>query len=95
MHQILIGDKMDDDILNVVCDHILPPMIRYLRNSHPDIRGSLGERGGFCIISMSGGLKLSAVAGKPSVTKLTHSNWTGINASGMPRAAVRKILDRN
>lgn len=67
-------------------------MIRYLRNSQPDIRGSLGERGGFCIMSISGGLKLSAVAGRPSVTKFTHSNWTGINASGMPRAAVRKIL---
>jgi len=70
-------------------------MTRYLRNSHPDIRGSLGERGGFCMISISGGLKLRAVAGRPSVTRLTHSNWTGISASGMPRAAVRKILRKS
>ena len=75
-----------------IANHILPPMTRYLRKSQPDIRGSLGDRGGFCMMSMSGGLKLSAVAGRPSVTKLTHSSWTGINASGIPRAAVRKIL---
>lgn len=45
-------------------------------------------------MSRSGGLKPRAVAGKPSVTRLTHSNWTGISASGMPSAAVRKILRR-
>jgi len=44
------------------------------------------------MISRSGGLKPRAVAGKPSVTRLTHSNWTGIKASGIPKAAVRKIL---
>jgi len=44
------------------------------------------------MMSMSGGLKLSAVAGSPSVTKLTHSNWTGISASGIPKAAVRNML---
>ena len=42
-------------------------------------------------MSGSGALKLRAVAGRPSVTKLTQSNWTGIRASGKPRAAVRKI----
>lgn len=46
------------------------------------------------MISRSGGLKPRAVAGKPSVTRLTHNSWTGINASGMPSAAVRKILRR-
>lgn len=54
--------------------------------------GSLGLRGGLFMMSRSGGLKPSAVAGRPSVTKLTHSSWTGINASGNPRAAVRKML---
>lgn len=44
------------------------------------------------MMSRSGGLKPKAVAGKPSVTKLTHNSWTGIRASGMPSAAVRKIL---
>ena len=44
------------------------------------------------MISMSGGLKLRAVAGRPSVTRLTHSSWTGISASGIPKAAVRNML---
>lgn len=43
------------------------------------------------IISRSGGLKESAVAGKPSVTKLTQRSWTGIRASGTPNAAAKKI----
>lgn len=46
------------------------------------------------MMSISGGLKLRAVAGRPSVTRFTHSNWTGINASGIPRAAVRKMLKK-
>lgn len=46
------------------------------------------------MISRSGGLKPRAVAGKPSVTRLTQSSWTGIRASGMPKAAVRKILGK-
>lgn len=44
------------------------------------------------MISKSGGLKPRAVAGRPSVTRFTHNNCTGIRASGRPRAAVRKIL---
>ena len=67
-------------------------MAMYLKNSQPEIRGSLGERGGLPIMSRSGGLKPRAVAGRPSVTRLTQSSWTGIRASGRPRAAVRKIL---
>ena len=43
------------------------------------------------IISKSGGLKESAVAGKPSVTKLTQRSWTGIRASGTPNAAAKKM----
>ena len=46
------------------------------------------------MISRSGGLNPRAVAGKPSVTRLTHNNWTGISASGIPSAAVRNILRR-
>lgn len=45
------------------------------------------------MMSKSGGLKPRAVAGRPSVTRLTHSSWTGIKASGRPRMAVRKMLD--
>jgi hypothetical protein len=39
-------------------------------------------------------LKLSAVAGGPSVMRFTHSSCTGIRASGIPRAAVRNMLQR-
>lgn len=47
--------------------------------------------GGFFMASMSGGLKDSAVAGGPSVTRFTQSSCTGIKPSGMPNAAVKKI----
>ena len=67
-------------------------MIRYRKNSQPEINGSLEERGGFFMMPMSGGLKPRAVAGSPSVTRFTQRSWTGMRASGMPRAAVRKML---
>ena len=41
--------------------------------------------------SRSGGLKPSAVAGSPSVTRFTHSSCTGARPSGMPSAAVKKM----
>lgn len=44
------------------------------------------------MIEWSGGLNPSAVAGKLSVTRLTHNNCTGINASGMPSSTVKKML---
>jgi len=44
------------------------------------------------MMSTSGGLKLSAVAGGPSVIRFTQRSWTGISASGIPRAAVRNML---
>ena len=47
------------------------------------------------MISRSGGLKPRAVAGRPSVTRLTQSSWTGIRASGRPRMAVRKMLEKD
>ena len=53
---------------------------------------TLTDRGGFCMMSRSGGLKPRAVAGRPSVTRLTQSSCTGIRASGRPKAAVRKML---
>jgi hypothetical protein len=70
--------------------NILPIAI-YRKNNHGVIKDSFALRGGRSIISKSGGLKPSAVAGKPSVTKFTQSNCTGINDSGKPRAAVKKI----
>lgn len=41
--------------------------------------------------SGSAGLKPSAVAGGPSVTKFTHNSCTGIMPSGMPSMAVMKM----
>lgn len=64
----------------------------YLKNSQPVMRDSLGLLGGLFMMSISGGLKPRAVAGNPSVTKFTHNSCTGIRASGMPRAAVKKML---
>ncbi len=63
----------------------------YLKKSHGVMRDSLGERGGFSMMSRSGGLNPRAVAGRPSVTKFTQSNCTGISDSGRPRAAVKKM----
>lgn len=71
---------------------MLPPIARYLKKSQPEMRGSFELRGGLSMMSRSGGLKPRAVAGRPSVTRLTHSSWTGIKASGRPRMAVRKML---
>ena len=48
------------------------PMIKYLNITHPFKRASSALLGGFFIISLSGGLKPRAVAGGPSVTKLTQ-----------------------
>lgn len=70
----------------------LLPIAIYLKNNHPEMRLSLALLGCFFMMSRSGGLNPKAVAGKPSVTKFTHNNCTGIKASGIPRAAVRKIL---
>jgi hypothetical protein len=63
----------------------------YLKNNQGVIRVSSDPLGCFCMMSRSGGLKERAVAGRPSVTKLTHRSCTGIKASGRPRAAVRKM----
>lgn len=69
-------------------------MVRYLKKSQPEISGSLALRGGLLMMSRSGGLKPTAVAGSPSVTRMTQNSCTGIRASGNPRVAVRKILAR-
>lgn len=69
-------------------------MARYLKKSHPLINGSFARLGGFFMISTSGGLKLKAVAGGPSVIKFTQRSCTGIKASGIPNAAVKKMLQQ-
>ena len=63
----------------------------YLKNNHGVINDSFDDLGDLSMMSKSGGLKPKAVAGKPSVTKFTHNNCTGITASGKPKAAVKKI----
>ena len=44
------------------------------------------------MMSKSGGLNPRAVAGKPSVTRLTHKSCTGINASGRPKIH-KKVIE--
>lgn len=66
-------------------------MATYRKKSQGVIKDSFALRGGRSMISKSGGLKPRAVAGKPSVTKFTQSNCTGINDSGKPSAAVKKM----
>ena len=41
--------------------------------------------------SGSGGLNPSAVAGGPSVTRLTQRSWTGMSPSGQPMVDVKKM----
>lgn len=69
----------------------LPPIAMYLKNNHGVIRLSFDDLGCLSIMSKSGGLKPKAVAGRPSVTKFTHKSCTGINDSGKPNAAVKKM----
>ncbi len=44
------------------------------------------------MVSGSGGLKGRAVAGKPSVTRLTQSSWIELKPSGIPRIEDSRIL---
>lgn len=57
-----------------VANPIYVPTAKYLNITNPLIKGSSFFLGGFFITSGSGGLKERAVAGKPSVTKLTHKS---------------------
>ena len=43
------------------------------------------------MMSASGALKPRAVAGRPSVTRFTHSSCTGFSVSGMPSKAAKKM----
>lgn len=56
------------------------------------INGSLTDLGGLFITSGSAGLNDRAVAGSPSVTKFTQSNYTLLKPSGIPRIEVKKML---
>lgn len=42
--------------------------------------------------SGSGGLNPSAVAGGPSVTRLTHNKCSGVKGSGKPSKVAKKIV---
>ena len=67
------------------------PTTMYRKKTHGVMSWSSARRGGRFMMSASGGLKPRAVAGGPSVTRLTQRSWTGIRPSGRPRSAVRKI----
>jgi len=59
---------------NTVARPTYVPITQYLMNTHYVMIGSSCFLGGFFMTSGSGGLNDNAVAGKPSVTKLTHNN---------------------
>ena len=50
----------------------------YLKKIQGVMSCSLGDLGGRSMMSTSGGLNPSAVAGGPSVTRLTHSSCTAV-----------------
>jgi hypothetical protein len=55
------------------------------------IRASSLLLGFFFIASGSAGLKDNAVAGSPSVTRLTHNNYIELNPSGIPKNEEKNI----
>ena len=63
----------------------------YRTNNHASTMESSGRRGRRRMMSPSGLLNPSAVAGSPSVTRLTQSSWIGESVSGMPSAAATKM----
>ena len=67
------------------------PVKQYLVKSHFVIIGSLVGRGGKFIRFGDGGLKPSAVAGGPSVTRFTHNKCIAVNGSGKPRSVAKNI----
>lgn len=50
------------------------PITKYLNKINPEMRGSSFFLGGLFMTFGSTGLKDKAVAGNPSVTKLTHKS---------------------
>ena len=69
------------------------PQRAHRKKTHGVMSASCGSRGLRRITPWSGGLKPRAVAGGPSVTRLTQRSCTGMRPSGMPRAAVKKMLN--
>ena len=66
-------------------------MTKYRTMIQPESSCSSRLRGILVMMSVSGGLNESAVAGRPSVTRLTQSNVTGTSTSGMPSKTARKM----
>mmetsp|Transcript_34918 Transcript_34918/g.84507 ORF Transcript_34918/g.84507 Transcript_34918/m.84507 type:complete len:86 (-) Transcript_34918:2737-2994(-) len=65
--------------------------MKYRVSNHFVMIGSSLGRGGASIISGDGGLKPNAVAGGPSVTKLTHRRCIAVNGSGNPARVAKKM----
>ena len=66
-------------------------MTVYLTKTHPLKSVSSCLLGGLVMISKSGGLNPRAVAGGPSVTRLTQRSYTEEKPSGIPSMAVKKM----
>ena len=76
----------------IVAKPTYKPVIKYLIINHFDKIDSLRGLGLFFIASGSGGLNPRAVAGGPSVTKLTHNKCKGVSGSGRPSTVAIKIV---
>ena len=67
------------------------PITMYRKKTHPLINLSVFLRGGWRMMSGSGGLNPSAVAGGPSVTRFTQRSWTGIKPLGKSQRCSEKM----
>ena len=77
--------------INAVAIPTYKPTTMYLVIIHLSTNFSSVFLGGLFKQSGSGLLKLRAVAGNPSVTKLTHNNYIELKPSGIPNREVIKI----
>lgn len=68
-------------MLRTVATPTYTPSIPYRMALSLSTRDSLLFLGGLCMIFWVMGLKERAVAGSPSVTRLTQSSWTGVRMS--------------
>eukprot|EP00955_Chlamydomonas_euryale_P022781 240401-Chlamydomonas_euryale.AAC.12 len=68
------------------------PMTRYRTKSQELTMGSSARRGGCAMTLRSALLKPSAVAGRPSVTRLTHRSCTGVSTCAHVRVGWGKVI---
>ena len=85
------GQRYHAAKMPTVAEPTYAPTASQRKSSHGVMSSSSEGLGGLVMMSGSGGLKPRAVAGGPSVTRLTQRSCTGMRPSGSPSAAVRKM----